>query len=401
MIEFADISPDVAVAPAEYHRLLGYPRGYVLQDRASELAAWARAWYAEHGRPWVYVRHIEDPRAADSAVYLEDQPFHGERLRKTLQQSGAHGAIVAAISAGPELEEHAQQLWQEERPDEYFFLEIFGSAVVEHLTTMTGARLCAWAEGSGMAVLPHDSPGYVGWDVAEQPALLQLIQRGGNELASRVSALESGALRPKKSLLAVFGVTRHIERLRPLTELVPCQSCSFAPCQYRRAPYARSLEVEPEAAPEASDAIQPAAKYNVNTKALKRWAGERLTLERRPDGIDAVFVYEGTTCTNMGRPLKFHYRVRLGPREEGYPIREQQCTPAPGDTGHTYMCGYLDRGEQLMSAIARDNPLLGRRLDEVLGWQRSTFAPSCYCEEDSRQHKWGLVLETIHYALSK
>jgi hypothetical protein len=23
----------------------------------------------------------------------------------------------------------------------------------------------------------------------------------------------------------------------------------------------------------------------------------------------------------------------------------------------------------------------------------------CYCEPNSRKHKWGLVLETIHYAL--
>ena len=277
MIEFADISPDIAVPPAEYCRLLGYPRGHALQDRAAELAAWARAWYAEHGRPWVYARYVAGPQTGENAVLLEDAQFHGERLRKTLQQSGAHGVIVAAMSAGPELEERAQELWQEEKPDEYFFLEIFGSAVVEHLTTMTGARLCAWAEDRGMAVLPHDSPGYVGWDVAEQPQLLRLIQRSGNELAARVAALESGALRPKKSLLAVFGVTRHVDRLRPLTELVPCESCSYAPCQYRRAPYARWLEV-------AAEELDPGAKYNVNTKALKRWAGERLTLERRGDG---------------------------------------------------------------------------------------------------------------------
>jgi hypothetical protein len=220
-----------------------------------------------------------------------------------------------------------------------------------------------------------------------------LIQRNGNEVAARVAALDSGALRPKKSLLAVFGVTRHVERLRPLTELVPCESCSYTPCQYRRAPYARWLET-------AAEPVDPGAKYNVNTKALKRWAGERLTLERRGDGtIEAMFVYEGTTCTNMGRPLKFHYSVKLGPRQEGYPIREQNCTPAPGDTGHTYQCGYLDHREKLMSAIASENPMLGRRLDDVLSWQRSTFAPGCYCEEDSRQHKWGLVLETIHYAL--
>ena len=50
--------------------------------------------------------------------------------------------------------------------------------------------------------------------------------------------------------------------------------------------------------------------------------------------LDAVFRYDGTTCTNMGRPLAFHYNVKLGPRAEGYPIREQRCAPAAGDTGH-------------------------------------------------------------------
>ena len=35
------------------------------------------------------------------------------------------------------------------------------------------------------------------------------------------------------------------------------------------------------------------------------------------------FRYEGTTCRNMGRPILFDYTVKLGPREEGYPIREQ------------------------------------------------------------------------------
>ena len=35
--------------------------------------------------------------------------------------------------------------------------------------TMTGARLCAWADGQRLAVLPHYSPGYPEWDIAEQP----------------------------------------------------------------------------------------------------------------------------------------------------------------------------------------------------------------------------------------
>src|SRR4051794_11896937 len=55
-IEWIDAQPAVEVQPAEYLRLLGYPRGFELEGRARELADWAFAWYAEHGKPWVYAR---------------------------------------------------------------------------------------------------------------------------------------------------------------------------------------------------------------------------------------------------------------------------------------------------------------------------------------------------------
>jgi hypothetical protein len=101
----------------------------------------------------------------------------------------------------------------------------------------------------------------------------------------------------------------------------------------------------------------------------------------------------------MGRALTFHYSVKLGSRAEGYPIREQHCAPAPDDEGHSLMCEYLNDPEQLMDAIDREKPLLGERLNDVLAWQRKPSAAGCYCESASREHKWGLVLETIHYAL--
>ena len=374
----------VDVQPAEYNRLLGYPRDHVSSGRARELADWARGWYAENGRPWVYSRQEDEVAISDGSIHIDGVPFRSGRLQKTLVDAEAHGVILVAVSAGPELEQEAQRLWREEKPDEYFFLETFGSAVVEHLTTATGARLCDWAEARGMAVLPHYSPGYPEWDIMEQPRLLDLI--GREALPGSVEVLESGALRPKKSLLAVFPLTRHAHRIRRLSELVPCGNCSYAPCRYRRLPYA------------ANDR----ARYAVNTKALKRWAQERLSLERREDGaIDALFRYEGTTCTNMGRPLAFHYHVTLGPREAGYPIREQRCGPAPGDTGHTYMCEYLKNAKPLLAAIDREQPLLGRSLNEILSWKRPASLAGCYCEPASREHKWGLVLETIHYALEQ
>jgi hypothetical protein len=148
--------------------------------------------------------------------------------------------------------------------------------------------------------------------------------------------------------------------------------------------------------------LETKARYTVNEKALQRWSQQRLTLAQQPDGeVVAVFRYEGTTCTNLGRPLEFHYHVTLGPREDGYPIREQRCRPAPNDSGHTYMCRYMSNREHLMVAIEQERPLHGKPLNDVLGWARPASPAGCYCEPDGRQHKWGLVLETIHYALAR
>ena len=414
MIEIADTDPDVNVQPAEYQRLLGYPRDWVIESRARELVEWARDWYGRHGQPWVYARELEAVDVTAESVCLDGVAFASPRLSRTLRDAGAHAAVAVAVSAGPQLELEARNLWQEGKPDEYFFLEVYGSAVVEHLVTMTGARLCAWADGRCLAVLPHYSPGYPEWAIAEQPRLLDLIRRPRQRMpAVPLESLESGMLRPKKSLLAVFGVTSHVERVRRLTDLVPCENCSFSSCQYRRSPYRRAPRpVDPELAAVAREPgggttaqlapLDRNARYSVNARALQRWSAERLAVERRPDGtVEAIFRYEGTTCTNMGRALQFLYRVTLGPRDEGYPIRDQRCAPAADDDGYTYMCRYLTNRESLLADIDRDRPLGGRPLNDVLAWVRPGSAAGCYCEPDSRQHKWGLVLETIHFALAR
>ena len=415
MIELVDTLPDISVQPEEFKRLLGYPRERVIEGRARELVDWARTWYLKNGRPWVYARHAKSLDLSDSGAIIDGAPFSSKHLQQTFTQSQSHSAVLVAVSAGPELEREAQRLWQEEKPDEYFFLEMYGSAVVEHLTTMTGARLCAWADRHELAVLPHYSPGYPEWDVNEQPRLLELLrQNSARRLPGELETFDTGMLRPKKSQLAIFGLTRYTQHVRRLTDLIPCESCSYLPCQFRRTPYRRASErSDPEttawtisSSTATSNSLhQPLdlnAKYTVNPKALSHWTEERLTLTNNPDGtVDALFHYDGTTCTNMGRPLSYHYQVKLGPRAEGYPIREQSCQPAPGDTGHTYMCRYMNNAEHLIVAIDQEKPLAGQPLNDILTWQRPNDLAGCYCEPASRKHKWGLVLETIHFALSQ
>ncbi|MEO6434910.1 MAG: hypothetical protein ABIP55_04000 [Tepidisphaeraceae bacterium] len=426
MIELIDTIPQVDVQSAEYTRLLGFPRDRVLEGRSLELAQWARHWYAKHGRPWVYARQAEALALDNGFIRIDGQTFASKPLHKMLQQSEACGVVLVAVSAGPEAEREAARLWLEEKPDEYFFLEMFGSAVVEHLVATTGARLCGWSERQGMAVLPHYSPGYAEWDIAQQAQLIELLRSTRTSMSlglpGPLEVLDSGMLRPRKSLSAVFGLTRQVEHVRKVTDQVPCENCSYMPCQYRRVPQrvaAERLSEGPAAtsaglalgasaasmkaeAPRVEASLSPYARYLTNAKALRRWVTERLSLHHRDDGtIDAHFRYEGTTCSNTGRALLFDYRVKLSSRDNGYVILEQHCGPAPGDEGYRFMCRYMTNAEHLMVAIDHDKPLLGQPLNDVLSWQRPLFAAACYCEPASRKHKWGMVLETIHFALAQ
>jgi hypothetical protein len=399
-MEIYDAQPEHHVLEAEYLRLLGYPRGHEPGGRVKELMAWARDWYAQHGRPWVY--HRRAGLATDaSTLRLDNVEFGSPRLREHLQHHGATGAVLVAVSAGRECEEHARELWNEGKPDEYFFLEIYGSAVVEDLVARTSGRLCDAVSRDGLMAVPHYSPGYAGWDVAEQNKLFELINaRASRPLPGPLDVLTSGMLKPKKSLLAVFGLAP-VTVARPVALGTPCEGCSFSPCRYRRAPYRHDAgPVTDRPTGQSETGPTPALRYTVNARALRKWAAERVSLAPQTDGcIEAVFRFDGTTCSHQ--PLAFDYRVRLSGAANGNVILASSCRPAPDDEGHKLTCSYLADAEDHLHEIAADRPLVGRPLDEVLAWSRESAPAGCHCAPASRAHKWGLALEAIHYALSQ
>ncbi len=414
MLELIDTHPEIEVQDAEYRRLLGYPADYRPGARVRELAEEAKQWYAKNGTPWVYARQTDDLEIADQRLRVNGTEFTSKPLQEQFLSARAHRAMLVVVSAGKECELKARQLWEEGKPDEYFFLETYGSAVVEHLITTTGGRICSWAEQNGMAVLPHYSPGYSGWDISDQIKLWELIRpKNGHALPGELRVMDTGMLQPKKSLLALFGLTRHVNLVRSLAQLIPCENCSLLDCRYRRVPYQCSLpQIEDvrrlqgdRREPDTSNvihlsALNHQAKYSINSRALQKWSKERLHLKFFEDGsVEATFRYEGTTCSNLGHPLEFHYHVRLAPPEDGYRIVETRCVPAPDDTGHKSMCEYLSNAESLRSSIEAEKPLLGRPLNDVLSWERPYSPSGCYCDAARRSHKWGLVLEVIHYAL--
>ena len=404
MRETLDPRPDGNVPEAEFRRLLGFPRGHELEGRATELAAWARRWYAEHGRPWVYVRETA-VEATDTVLRLDGAEFHSASLHRHLRATGARRAALVAVSAGAGCEAHAHELWQQGKPDEYFFLESFGSAVVEHLIATTSGRVCAQADRDGLIAVPHYSPGYAGWDVADQGRLFARIAAGmAGTFPGPLEVLPSGMLKPKKSLLAVFGLTARSPEALAAGRLTPCERCAFAPCQFRRAPHRQSA-IRGESAlvgEPAGTAVGTGVAYRTNLRALRKWAGERVRLAPRADGtLEARFRFDGTTCSNLGQPLAYDYVVRLGAAATAGLILEADCRPAPGDEGHTKMCAWLEDAAALQRAMEAERPLLGRPLDTVFTWARPVAPSGCFCTADSRRHNWGVALEAIHYAVAQ
>ena len=408
-VELLDARPAVKVDEGEYRRLLGYPKNHTPGERAKELSAWARGWYAQHGRPWLYLREV-DLHVGQASLTIDGTEFQSKLLHDHLRQAGAQRAMVMAVSAGRACEEHARQLWEESKPDEYFFLEMYGSAVVEHLVATLSGRICDSVEPDGFMAVPHYSPGYTGWDVADQNKLFALIARGlTRPFPEQLEVMGSGMLRPKKSLLAVVGLAPKQGREVEFARVVPCESCAFTPCGYRRLPYRHaatvvdgSAGIETNAAAAMLPPLRRNANYTVNVRALRKWAQERVRIEPQDDGSSrAVFRFDGTTCSSQGHPLSFEYVVALSGPEDGYRILQADCRPVAGDEGHTFMCAYLNDADTLMREIADEKPLLGEPLDDVLSWARTNAPSGCYCTPVSRAHKWGLALEAIHFTLAQ
>ena len=225
-----------AVPEPEYLRLLGLPRGRVLEGELLERASQARAWYAQHGRPFVATRRAEVVTLEPPVVRLEAGAiFESAPLARRLSEGEAHALLALAASAGPEVAAETKRLWAADRPDEAFFLDRLAAAVTERLVLWASATICRLSEPARETLLPHLSPGCGHWDLADQHRLMALLtgEANGTTLGP-VELLPSGALQPQHSVLAALGVTR---RSVAATPEALCRSCDLDPCAFRRAPF--------------------------------------------------------------------------------------------------------------------------------------------------------------------
>jgi len=153
---------------------------------------------------------------------------------------------------------------------------------------------------------------------------------------------------------------------------------------------------------EASNTTPKPWPYAVPKKALQKWVKHCLTLVEQPDGsIVAGFIYTGSTCSNLGHPLRALMTVKLSTKDESGQrrITSTGCTPSGNDLGVTRMCACLESPDRFLEKLNAYCPLEDMDLESAIRWAPSLEMAGCLCSEPSRNHKWRNVIQAIHFAL--
>ncbi len=225
-----------AVGDREFRRLMGLPRAVHLPEGVLHSMRGARQWYSIHGDPFVATRRVEVAAIGAASVTLATgAALPGRAIASLLSAQDSHAVVAVAVSAGPRVAAEATRSWVADRPDAGYALDRFAAAVAEGLLRHAFTRLCESLLPAREQLTRHLSPGCGHWDVAHQRDVMDVLIGTRPSSLGPIDLLESGALKPQHSMLAVFGVTRHARNRPPEAA---CRACDLDPCNFRRMPFA-------------------------------------------------------------------------------------------------------------------------------------------------------------------
>lgn len=379
-----------SVPPELLRRHLCLPDNAPASQRVQSLIAQTQSWFAQHAHPWATSCEVPVVAIDRHSVQLDDgQRCSSELLAKGFREAAVDSMVVFAITAGGEVDQAIAQHWEEGRPDEAMFLNAYAIAFVEHAREVSAREHAARAEERQWIMLPRYSPGYDGWDLADQAVLFHLISET-DEFRSQpnppIGLLAHGGMQPAKTTLTIHGLT-------PRGDLA-----SSLDGWWQRVAAGIADQTPIASSPPATTLDVP---YALPPKALRQWAANRLQIEHKANGQTiATFRFSGTTCANMGMPFEFDFSVTARHELSGdYRIEQCSAAPASGDQGHQAMCAFVDHPRSFLSTVERFNLPIGKTLDEMIQWSPDVSPAGCLCTPASQHHKWQIVLQTLHFAL--
>ncbi|HLC41891.1 MAG TPA: hypothetical protein VJO34_09730 [Methylomirabilota bacterium] len=169
---------------------------------------------------------------AERRIILNDgtrlQIPHIQRLWGEIEAVG-----IGIATIGDKIERRARELFDAREFPLAIMLDSVGSAAVESLAEWVNDFLCQIALPD-LKVTNRISPGYAGWDVAEQHTLFRLCP--GDQAGILLS--DHALMTPLKSISLLVGIGPSANVDHYFTQ---CRRCWMKGCSYRRAPATASI----------------------------------------------------------------------------------------------------------------------------------------------------------------
>jgi hypothetical protein len=147
----------------------------------------------------------------------------GKIIYGQIKKSGS--AALFVCTAGGEIGIRSRNTMKEGDLLEGYIYDVIGSEAVEAVADLMQDDMEGEMRLSGKKITNRFSPGYCGWDVAEQHKLFSLMTDNYCGIRLNPSAL----MDPVKSVSGIIGIGEKVKRL-PYT----CKLCDMKDCIYRR-----------------------------------------------------------------------------------------------------------------------------------------------------------------------
>jgi hypothetical protein len=179
--------------------------------------------------PRIVYRAVPVARQGPDLIEAEGEVLHIPEIGRLWGGLEAVGAGICTVGAA--VEERVRALFDAREFPLAVMLDSVGSAAAESLAEYTNDLLCQAGLAQDLKITNRISPGYAGWDAAEQAALFRLCP--GEPIGV---ALNSACfMTPVKSISFLVGVGPEARVDHYFTQ---CRRCWMRDCAYRRAPAA-------------------------------------------------------------------------------------------------------------------------------------------------------------------
>jgi hypothetical protein len=170
-------------------------------------------------------RIFPDIRFSDTekTIEINNLVFHIEKIVYG-QLRKSDSIAVFLCTAGEGIGIRSRKAMQEGDLLTGYIYDVVGSEIVEAATDLMQNELKNAALSSGMKITNRFSPGYCGWDVAQQHKLFRLVP----DNFCGISLTGSALMYPIKSVSGIIGIGKNV-RFNPYT----CSLCDSKNCIYR------------------------------------------------------------------------------------------------------------------------------------------------------------------------